>query len=344
MTDEPSLSVSEDDEEEVLRPVEPLEILVENTAAGTRLDVFIKSHVPDRSRALLQKHIERGAVTLNGAPPKRGAKTLVRAGDAIRYTAPPPEEIDLVPEAIPLSILYEDDHVLVIDKPRGLVVHPAAGHPTGTLANAVLHHLKKGPEDARSVRPGIVHRLDRDTTGVIIVAKDDESQEALLRTFRERRVEKHYVAVTVGVPKLKQATIQTLYGRHPRDRKRFTSRVREGKKAITRYRVREVYPGAALLDVDIETGRTHQIRVHLAESGHPLVGDKTYGARRQKPPDPRLREIFAGIDRPALHALRISLDHPATGKRLEVEAPIPEDLTRLVEALRRLRTAKEGGA
>jgi 23S rRNA pseudouridine1911/1915/1917 synthase len=326
----------------VSAPEEVVAFTVASAEDGKRLDLVLVVHVPDRSRAQLQKHIERGAVTIDDRPPKRGASTQVRAGDVIKYAPPPPESTDLVAEDIPLSVLYEDEHVLVLDKPKGLVVHPALGHARGTLVNAVLHYLGRDPTKSTGLRPGIVHRLDRDTTGVIAVAKNERAQDLLSRAFQKRRVEKHYVAVCVGVPKKMEATIDTWYGRHPRERKRFSSKVSEGKRAVTHYRVRESYPGAALLDVRLETGRTHQIRVHLADLGHPLVGDTTYG-RKSDVRDPKNGERYAELDRPALHAARLVFPHPITEQEIDVIAPLPSDLIALIEALRARAKLRTGG-
>ncbi len=301
-----------------------IELEIDERLAGERLDRALAALLDDRSRALIQRHIEAGAITIDGLPPKHGAKTKVTLGAHIRYQPPPPESLALLAEDIPLSVLFEDDHLLVIDKPANLVVHPAAGHPSGTLVNAVLHHLQA---DLRGVsgsdRPGIVHRLDRDTTGVILVAKTVRAQELAARAFAERRVQKIYRAIVHGVPAPREGTIDTLFGRHPRDRKRFSSKVLTGKRAVTHYRVLEPLRSAALLEVRLETGRTHQIRVHLADRGHPLIGDPVYGRR---PPVP--------FERPALHALSLEIEHPITGRKLTCEAPIPQDFLDLLEALR----------
>jgi 23S rRNA pseudouridine1911/1915/1917 synthase len=302
-----------------------IELEIDERYAGERLDRALAELLDDRSRALIQKHIEAGAVTIDGAQPKQGAKTKLHRGARIQYQPPPPEPIDLVAEAIPLSILFEDEHLLVLDKPAGLVVHPAAGHPRGTLVNAVLHHLQADLQGVGSPeRPGIVHRLDRDTTGVIAIAKTARAHELLGHAFSERRVEKEYLAIVHGVPAPTEGTIDTLFGRHPRDRKRFSSKVLGGKRAITHYRVSELLQGASLLEIRLETGRTHQIRVHFADRGHPLVGDPVYGTRKPLAP-------FA---RPALHSRRLTLDHPITGRKLTCEAPIPQDFLDLLEALR----------
>jgi 23S rRNA pseudouridine1911/1915/1917 synthase len=301
------------------------ELIVEAPFDGTRLDRFLAERIPDVSRSLIQKHIELGAVSIGGAPPKRGASTQVRTGDLVFYDPPAPEPVELVAEDIPLSVLYEDEDLVVIDKQRGLVVHPALGHWRGTLVNALLHQIEGFRGIGGELRPGIVHRLDRDTTGAMVIAKHDLAQRALVEMFKSRKVDKRYLAVVWGEPKPHEATIDTLYGRHPTERKRFSSKVKEGKRAITHYELTERLKGASLLLVRLETGRTHQIRVHFADRGHPLIGDPVYGGRKKAP---------IGFDRPALHASRLAFTHPIRGGPLEIEAPMPDDLVRLVEALR----------
>jgi 23S rRNA pseudouridine1911/1915/1917 synthase len=307
-----------------LTPIE-IEIEIDERFAGERLDRALTLLLDDRSRALIQKHIDAGAITIDGAPPKQGSKTKLHLGARIRYEPPPPEPLDLIAEDIPLSVLFEDEHLIVVDKPANLVVHPAAGHPRGTLVNAVLHHVQADLQGVgASDRPGIVHRLDRDTTGVIVIAKTPRAHELLAKAFSDRTVEKTYLAIVQGVPSPKEGTIDTLYGRHPRDRKRFSSKVATGKRAVTHYRVKEELSGSSLLEISLETGRTHQIRVHFADRGHPLVGDPVYGGRK----------AIAAFDRPALHSWRLELAHPITGRKLTCEAPIPQDFLLLLEALR----------
>lgn len=301
------------------------ELIVEAEHDGQRLDRFLAARLADVSRSAIQRHIELGAVTLDGAPPRRGAATLVHEGDRVQYTPPPPVAVELIPERIPLEVLFEDDDLVVINKQRGLVVHPAAGHWTGTLVNALLGQVRGFTGIGDELRPGIVHRLDRDTTGVMVVAKHDLAQRGLAEQFKSRQVEKLYLAVVHGRPEPAAGTIETLFGRHPTDRKRFSSKVREGKRAVTHYQTEERLRGATLLRVRLETGRTHQIRVHFADRGHPLVGDATYGPRKK---------TLAGFDRPALHARALVIHHPIRGEELTFEAPIPEDLLELLEALR----------
>jgi 23S rRNA pseudouridine1911/1915/1917 synthase len=314
----------------------PTTLIVSSTHDGSRLDHFLRDALPSRSRALLQKHIECGAVLVGGTSPKRGARSSVHTGDVVSYRPPAPVALTLEPEDIPLSILFEDEHLVVVDKPRDLVVHPALGHPSGPLVNALLHHFGRGPFSTTAAlpRPGIVHRLDRDTTGAIVVAKNEQVHDALGKSFADRKVEKRYIAITHGVPKPPTQTLDTLYGRHPRDRKKFSSKVSRGKRALTQFRVAEPFWGAALLEVDLFTGRTHQIRVHLADLGHPLVGDTTYG-RKSDVRDPRTGRVIATFNRPALHAARLAFTHPISGAPIDIRAPIPDDMSALLESLRR---------
>ncbi len=312
---------------------------------GERLDKVLTQLVPGTSRSAVQKHIDAGAVRLDGAEPKRGAATVVLAGSTLEYAPQAAAPVTLAAEDIPITVLYQDADVVVVDKPAGLVVHPALGHWTGTLVNALMFHVPDFGRGAGGLRPGIVHRLDRDTTGVMIVAKHDVAHRALVASFQARQVEKEYLAVTHGRPQPPRDVIDTPFGRHPTDRKRFSSKVAEGKRAVTRYAVEATYGGgaasaqggAARVKVALETGRTHQIRVHLADRGHPLVGDATYGTRRlSHPREARLRAITDAFARPALHARRLVVPHPRSGAPLALEAPIPADLLRLLADLEAL--------
>ncbi len=302
--------------------------------AGQRLDRALSALLPEASRAQLQKHIQLGAVLINEAPPSRGAKTKLQAGMVVTYEEPPPQPMDLKPEPIPLDIIHEDDHLLVINKPAHLVVHPGDGNPDGTLLNGVLHHLGQLP-DTDPVRPGIVHRLDRGTSGVMVVSKTVEMHANMAAKFRDREVKKTYLALTTGVPEPSEGTFETFYGRHPTQRKKFTSKIHEGKKAITHFEVLEAYPGVAAIQVGLETGRTHQIRVHFADYGYALIADDTYGGRHRVR-DPEAKKIIAHLDRPALHAWELRFRHPITNKKMRFTAPLPEDLSTAIEALREL--------
>ncbi|MDC3959454.1 RluA family pseudouridine synthase [Polyangium jinanense] len=288
------------------------------------------------SRAAVQRWIENGRVLVDGKPGR--ASMAVAAGARIDVTPEPPEPSRAEPDAsIPLAVVYEDAHLVVIDKPAGLVVHPAKGHASGTLVNALLGRggFERAGADPRDpeghLRPGIVHRLDKDTSGLLVVAKDAETREALKACFAKHDIEREYVAVVVG--EAKEATFETLHGRHPTDRLRFTTHVQEGKRAVTRVHVLERLGPATLVACRLETGRTHQIRVHLSERGKtPILGDALYG----KPPrDPGLRAIAESLGRQALHARVLGFEHPATGNRLHFESPIPADMARVIEALRR---------
>jgi 23S rRNA pseudouridine1911/1915/1917 synthase len=307
----------------------PTEAVVTEGLDGVRLDRALAELFPEHSRAALQRHIEDGAVTLNDGPPRRGAKTLVRTGDRITHRPPPPRQWDVAPEPMSLRILFEDPDVLVLDKAVDVVVHPAAGHWSGTLVQGVLHHVGHGLPGAED-RPGVVHRLDRDTTGVIVFAKNERAHAHLAGQFSDRTAEKQYLAVVLGRVSRSPLTLDTWYGRDPKDRKKFSSRVSTGKRAVSRIRVGGRMEESTWVEVDLQTGRTHQIRVHLADVGHPLLGDRTYGGRRlarSVRAHPRLE-----FERPALHAQSLTVDLPAGGRRRFV-APIPADLRALVERL-----------
>jgi 23S rRNA pseudouridine1911/1915/1917 synthase len=312
---------------------EPRVLGVDEEAAGKRLDRFLAERLPELSRARLQALIEAGSVQVDGRAAKVSAR--LRAGQSVSVTVPEPEAARPAPEAIPLAVLHEDRHLLVVDKPAGLVVHPGAGRASGTLVNALLHHVRDLSGVGGVLRPGIVHRLDRGTSGLMVVAKDDETHRALARQFADRTVEKEYLAVVLGVPARGEGTIEMDIGRDPVHRKKMSVRARRGRSARTTYRVLEALDGAALVRLRIHTGRTHQIRVHLAGIRHPVAGDATYGGGRT-PSSKRAssREALQALSRPALHAARLAFDHPATGERLSFESPLPEDLGRLLEALR----------
>ncbi|MEO1334678.1 MAG: RluA family pseudouridine synthase [Myxococcota bacterium] len=301
---------------------------------GERLDRVIARHFPDLSRSTAQKLIKDEQVMLDGEAPPRGAKTQVQTGQSWTVRPSLSNPVALTPQAIALDILYEDDDLLAVNKPAGMVVHPSLGHPDGTLVNAVLHHVRDMERRPEDLRPGIVHRLDRETSGAILVAKHAEAHQALQATFQERRIEKRYLAVLKGVPEPPHGTYDTLYGRHPHHRKKFSSRVPEGKQAITHYVIVETYPGVCLAEVVIETGRTHQIRVHFSDHGYALVGDQTYGSRRTLR-DPDVKALAYAFDRTALHAWQLRLRHPLRPKKkLRIEAPVPEDLDTLIERMR----------
>ncbi len=308
-------------------------------SSGTRLDLFLVAACSDLSRSRIQKLIAEGAARVGGEPAKRSH--VVRAGEEISIEVPAPRETALEAEDIPLSILYEDQDLLAIDKPSGLVVHPAPGHPSGTLVNALLHHVRNLAGIGGELRPGIVHRLDRDTSGVLLVAKTDRAHQLLSRQLRQRTLKKEYLALVAGIPKVRKGEVSLSVGRDPRDRKKMKAfRPTAGdlppgaRTARTLYEIeREWFAlGLTLLRCRLVTGRTHQIRVHLAASGLPIVGDPVYG----RPAYPRvkaanLKKRLAEFPRQALHAERVAFRHPATQELIEVVAPIPSDMVSLLE-------------
>lgn len=283
-------------------------------AAGQRLDHFLSRVMPEFSRARLQSWVDDGKVSVNGSVAAKASMKL-RAGDVVSVTPAPVPPLRAEPEAIPLRILYEDENVIAIDKPAGLVVHAGAGQSSGTLVNALLHRFASLSRLGGELRPGIVHRLDKGTSGVLLVAKTDAAHQQLARQFQQRTIEKVYLAMVEGSPSEEQGSIDKPITRDPVRRTRMTARLGAGRSAHTTWRVLERLPGYTLLEVRIGTGRTHQIRVHLASLGHPVAGDTLYGARRQ-----------SSLSRPWLHALRIAFTAPVSGERLSIEAPLPEEL------------------
>jgi 23S rRNA pseudouridine1911/1915/1917 synthase len=299
--------------------------------AGQRLDLFLAQQVPGVSRSQLARQIGQAAVTVNGAAGTPSRK--LRAGDLVVYDPPPVVPVDIAAQEMPLRVVHEDRWLVVIDKPAGLVVHPAPGHEAGTLVNALLAHCQDLRGIGGELRPGIVHRIDKDTSGLLVVAKDDATMNALAAEFKAHTIERVYEALVAGTPPAPGGRIDTFYGRDPRDRKKFSSRVRSGKRAVTNWTVAERFPGAARIEARLETGRTHQVRVHLAALGCPLLGDKTYG---RPPRDPKVREIADALGRQALHARVLGFVHPATGKKLSFESLPPPDMQAALAALRAL--------
>jgi 23S rRNA pseudouridine1911/1915/1917 synthase len=301
-------------------------------AAGVRLDRFLALRLPDLSRARLQALIEEEAVQVDGGLAK--ASLRLRAGATIEVTVPEPTPAVPLPEDLPLALVHDDARLLVIDKPAGLVVHPGAGASSGTLVNALLFHVRDLSGVGGVLRPGIVHRLDKGTSGLIVIAKDDAAHRALSAQFAAREVRKEYVAVVHGVPAPAAGTIDRPIGRDPVHRRRMAVDAPRARAARSTYAVRERLDGASLVDVRIHTGRTHQIRVHLHSLGHPIAGDELYGGRRTPSSvRPEARAALAAFPRPALHAARLSFRHPATGDALAFESPLPADIRALVEAL-----------
>lgn len=301
---------------------------------GERLDLFLSRRLSDPSRSQLQQWIADGAVQVDGSPRKAGFR--LRRGQEVRVRPPVPRPSRLVAEPIPLKILYEDGALVVIDKPAGMVVHPGAGHRSGTLANALLYRFQKLPElgglDPR--RPGIVHRLDKETSGVLVVAKNLRVQERLAAQFRKRRVDKRYLALVHGRLSPRAGSIDLPLGRHPTQRIKISTRSRRPRPARTGYRVIRWLDEFSLLEVRLYTGRTHQIRVHMQAVNHPVVGDALYaGGRINSLGNPRVRSRIRALDRHFLHAWKLEFTHPVTGDRMKVRAPAPRDLASLLTDL-----------
>jgi 23S rRNA pseudouridine1911/1915/1917 synthase len=293
-----------------------IELTVPNDRAGWRLDRYLALALPQFSRSRLQALIRAGDVRLRGQATR--TRETVRAGDVVALTEPPPQEIEAQAEEIPLQVLFEDDDVLVLNKPAGLVVHPGAANQAHTLVNALLHHCANLSGIGGKQRPGIVHRLDKETSGCLVVAKNDAAHQHLSRQFAERAVKKIYLALVAGAFKRPRGTIDAPIGRHPVQRKKMTVHPTKGRVARTDYRVLQTSGGVSLVECVIHSGRTHQIRVHLHHIGHPVIGDSLYGRKIAAP-------------RQMLHAWKLGFTHPHTNERLFFEAPLPEDFQRLQE-------------
>ena len=298
-------------------------------ARGERLDQHLARLLPDLTRSRIQSLIEAGHVRVGDRPGKVALR--LKGGERILLEVPAP--VAAIPQAedLPVTLLHQDRDLVVVNKAAGMVVHPGAGHATGTLVNALLHLVKDLSGVGGELRPGIVHRLDKDTSGCLVVAKHERSLVALQAAFKTRAVEKTYLALVHGEPP-EEGRIDTLYGRHPVHRQRFTGKVKRGKSASTAFKVVERFEQAALMEVDLLTGRTHQIRVHLSEAGYPLLADGLYGARRRAEGAPA--EAARVLGRQGLHAWKLAFAHPRTQKPLAFEAPLPADLTAALAVLR----------
>ena len=317
--------------------------LVEPQDAGKRLDVYLAERIPEISRSHIQKLIARACVTVNGSTARSGYK--IQTGEALRVEIPPPEPADISPEQIPLDVAYEDEHIIVINKPKSMTVHPAPGHRSGTLVNAVVAYSDDLSGIGGTERPGIVHRLDKNTSGLLVVAKTDAAHSSLQAQIQSRSAERKYLALVWGSTNFNEAVVDAPIGRHPTDRQkqavikdteRYTAR-----EAITHLKVLERCDGFTFLEAKLDTGRTHQIRVHCVFIGHPVVGDPTYGGTKRAMPSsygkldaPDLLQLIEALQGQALHAYSLSFDHPATGKRLSFEVPMPSDTAALVDWLR----------
>jgi 23S rRNA pseudouridine1911/1915/1917 synthase len=300
-----------------------LSFQVKESEAGARLDAFLAANIDGWSRARLQRLIDAGDVLVNSKLAKASYK--VAADDEIEVELTPPPKSNFTPENIPLDIVFEDDHIIVVNKPPGLVVHPAAGVPSGTLANALAYHFQQ-LSNSGSSRPGIVHRLDKDTSGLLVVAKTESDHENLADQFRAREVFKSYMALVYGVVKQQSGSIEKPIARDPRNRTRMAI-VAGGRGALSLFKIRRSYPAFTLLDVELKTGRTHQIRVHLASLKHPVVGDEVYGSGRENNvQDVQLRARIRKLNRHFLHAEQLGFRHPHTGEQVRFVAPLPATL------------------
>lgn len=315
-----------------------VEIEVEVDIHRARIDSYLAGHSTlNLTRSRVQKLIDEGLVLLNGAAVSK--KSMVSHGDRISVTITSPVATDLTGEDIPLDIVYEDDHLAVVNKPPGMVVHPGAGNFSGTLVNALIYHFKKLPEGSAADRPGIVHRLDKDTSGLLIVAKDEQSYLKLQAAIQEKRVERVYLAIICGHVVKEEDSIDLPIGRSTRDRKKMAVTRVSSREARTSYRLVSRYRSYDLLEVKLLTGRTHQIRVHFSHLGHPVLGDPQYGGREKwhrgifAPERPLARKLLSTIKRQALHATRLDFEHPVTGDRVCLEAEPPEDFRTLVRLL-----------
>jgi 23S rRNA pseudouridine1911/1915/1917 synthase len=307
---------------------------VDRSQSGQRLDVFLVQNDQSLSRSRIKRAIEDGEVLVNGLTPKPSQR--LKEGDLIRLNLQPAKEALALPQEIPLNIIYEDAAIIVVNKEAGMVVHPAPGNYDHTLVNALLFHCRDLSGIGGVLRPGIVHRLDKGTSGLIVAAKSDAAHHNLATQFKNHEVEKTYLALVWGDIKGDRGEIILPVGRHPGDRKKMSTKSKRGREAITYWKVRERYGLATLLEVEIKTGRTHQIRVHLSDRGYPVVGDAVYGnaSKIRSIADAVLKVQFKALNRQALHAARLSFTHPQSSERVVFEAAMPEDMAGLCAQLR----------
>ena len=299
-----------------------LNYVVSDGQSGIRIDRYLSDSNEDLSRSYIQKLLKEQKVTVQGTFVKANYK--VQAGDVITVEVPDMTEPDILPEDIPLDILYEDEDVLVVNKPKGMVVHPSAGHTTGTLVNAIMAHCKENLSGINGVlRPGIVHRIYKDTTGALLVCKNDNAHRDLALQLKEHSIKRRYRAIVAGVIKENEGTIEGPIGRHPVDRKKMAINYKNGKEAVTHYRVLERFPNATYVECRLETGRTHQIRVHMTSIGQPLLGDEVYGSGKNP----------YHLQGQTLHAMILGFVHPSTGEYMEFTAPLPEYFEKIIKQL-----------
>lgn len=329
-------TLTEDETDELAG--QPIRFRVGSNLKFNRLDKYLGGRFSCFSRTKLQKLIKEQGVNVNGRPAKPSCK--LQPGDEIDLILPARELRELIPEDIPINVLYEDEHLVVVNKQADLIVHPTRGYKNGTLVNGLVYHFQKLSAGSSDLRPGIVHRLDRNTTGCLVVAKDDTSHWKLSRQFAERTVRKTYIAIVHGTPELDADVINQPLGVHPTVREKFAIRSDIGKEAITLYEVLDKFRGYSLVQLDLKTGRTHQIRVHMSYIKHPIVADDMYGGKVVYPWQLEDREAAPEeplMARCALHAWKLQITHPATGQRMTFEAPLPDDMQRLLENLRKYR-------
>lgn len=311
---------------EVGETVETYRFIVEPEEQGMRMDVFLSENLEELSRSHIKKLIEEGCACVGEKTVK--AKDKCKAGAVVTFIVPDAEEIQILPENIPLEVLYEDAHVIVINKPQGMVVHPAPGHYTGTLVNALLYHCKGELSGINGVlRPGIVHRIDKDTSGVLMAAKTNLAHQSLAAQLAAHSITRKYHAIVMNGVKEEKGTVDKPIGRNPQDRKKMAITEKNGRRAVTHYRVLERLGKYTWIEAKLETGRTHQIRVHMASIGNPLLGDMVYGAKKQP----------FSLQGQALHAKVLGFNHPVTGEYMEFETPLPDYFERLLQRLREIR-------
>ncbi len=302
------------------------EIILECDENSARIDAWLAGKLEEYSRSYIQKLCQDGHITVNGVRVKSNYR--LKADEKITAFIPEAEILQVTAEEIPLDIVYEDEHIIVINKPKGLVVHPAAGNYTGTLVNALMKHCGESLSDINGIiRPGIVHRIDKDTSGLLVVAKNNHAHEFLSKKLKTHDIKREYIALVEGIIYENTGKIDAPIGRHPVERKKMSVNVKAGRNAVTHFKVLERFPSATYLELRLETGRTHQIRVHMAYIDHPVIGDEVYGRRKQRF-DTRGQ---------VLHARRLTFEHPATGKLMEFETPVPDYFIRLIQELGEVR-------